>query len=69
MKMEERDRIIREEGMALGRKAGHSEGRLEAIQSFIRIQTQKGTSETELLSMVQEYFQLDKEEACQLIHS
>ena len=63
MKMEERDRIIREEA----HETGKLEGKLETILSFIRIQTQKGTSEAALLSMVQEYFLLNEEDACQLI--
>ena len=63
MKMEERDRIIREET----HETGKLEGKLETILSFIRIQTQKGTSEAALLSMVQEYFLLNEEDACQLI--
>lgn len=61
MKMEERDRLIREDGIALGRAA--------AIQQFINHQKEEGTSESEIFSMIQEYFQLNLEEASKLMNS
>lgn len=57
MKMEERDRLLRDDGRNM------------AIHSFITVHLQKGTSEADILSMIQEYFKLDETEAFKLMNS
>lgn len=51
MKMEERDRLIREDG------------KNTAILSFIEVSRKEGVSETELFTMIQKFFHLTEEEA------
>ena len=59
MKMEERDRLIREAGIAQGHSA--------AIQSFIDAHRRKGFSEADILAMIQEFFHLDTNDARALL--
>ena len=72
MKMEERDRQIREEGVALGISQGISQGialgQTAAIQSFINTHRNKGTDESEILTLLQEFFNLSKDEASALLN-
>lgn len=67
MKMEERDRLIREDGIALGITQGVTQGQTSAIKSFIDVHRKKGTSEADILSMIQEFFQLNADDACALL--
>ena len=68
MKMEERDRQIREEGVALGISQGIALGQTAAIQSFINTHRNKGTDESEILTLLQEFFNLSKDEASALLN-
>lgn len=80
MKMEERDRMIREEaehfgitkgrelGISEGRELGISEGREQAIHAFIESARKDGISNTDLQNMLQKYFQLSPEESDKLLH-
>lgn len=71
MKMEERDRLIQEKAFASGVEQGISQGitqgQTAAIQSFINTHRTKGTTESEILSLIQEFFQLSSAEACALL--
>ena len=59
MKMEERDRLIREDGIIQGQTA--------AIQLFIDAHRKKGSTEDEILSLIQEFFQLSSDTAESLL--
>lgn len=79
MKMEERDRIIREqaenkgreqgllEGRAEGREEGREEGRTAAIRSFVDINRNEGVPEKEIHAMLQKFFRVAPEEADQFM--
>lgn len=73
MKMEERDRIIQEKGHALGRQEGLCEGlhkgRISTIQSFIDCNRADGIPDSELLVMLQRFFQLSQDEATILLQN
>lgn len=72
MKMEERDRMIREEaehfGITKGRELGISEGREQAIHAFIESARKDGISNTDLQNMLQKYFQLSSKESNKLLN-
>ena len=69
MKMEERDRIIQEKGHALGHQEGLYEGRISTIQSFIDCNRADGIPDSELLVMLQRFFQLSQDEATMLLQN
>lgn len=77
MKMEERDRMIREEaehlGIEKGRELGISEGQelgiSKAIHTFILSARKNGISDTDLHDMLQMYFQLSSAETDKLLVS
>lgn len=59
MKMEERDRLIHDDGVA----AGIALGKMSAIESFIKESRKENISDKEISSRIQKYFQLHPEEA------
>lgn len=71
MKMEERDRLIHEDGLIQGRiegrTAGILEGKAEAIHTFIKINRNEQLSDSDISSLIQKYFQLTPDEADQFL--
>lgn len=64
MKMEERDRLIREDGLNQGR----TEGKTEAILAFITAKRKEHSSDTDICRMIQNYFQLTSDESQTLLN-
>lgn len=63
MKMEERDRLIHDDGVAAGMAKGIALGRTSAIQSFIEENRKELISDKDICIQIQKYFQLTPEEA------
>lgn len=59
MKMEERDRLIREDGISLGK----AEGKSAAIHSFIEENRKDNIPDTEIHAMLQKFFHLTSAQA------